>query len=378
MNPAMTTFGDLPEQPGQNYPNNDCEFICGCAEFQVHVFMKDPKPMTGDKLENDKQSAKSWYWWGIPTFFRCDWNEDPAACDIALIGVPHSSGNGSTERDQHLGPRAVRNVSGFYRRAHAIHNFAPFDVARVYDLGDVPLPEAMNNEACVRDIESYFERLDAAGTRPVSIGGDHSITGPIIKALAGPNRKTTSGKPCALIHFDAHTDSYENMPHWLGAKRSAAHWAAYTAREGAVDPQRSVQIGMRGHPSSLIHGGKVGSSSEVLGYRVVPMAEFEELGIEKSVALIRERVGSGPAYITFDLDCLDPSVAPGVSNLEPGFGGFSIREATRILQGLRGLDIIGADVVCLMPTKDSPNQITAQVAMVMMFELISLIASRTA
>jgi guanidinopropionase len=72
--------------------------------------------MTGDKLEKDKQSAKSWYWWGIPTFFRCDWNEDPAACDIALVGVPHSSGNGSTERDQHLGPRAVRNVSGFYRR----------------------------------------------------------------------------------------------------------------------------------------------------------------------------------------------------------------------------------------------------------------------
>ena len=124
------------------------------------------------------------------------------------------------------------------------------------------------------------------------------------------------------------------MPHWLGAKRSAAHWAAYTAREGSVDPVRSVQIGMRGHPSSLIHGGKVGSSSEALGYRVVPMAEFEELGIEKSIALIRERVGDGPAYITFDLDCLDPSVAPGVSNLEPGFGGFSIREATRLFARL--------------------------------------------
>ena len=157
--------------------------------------------MTGDKLENDKQSAKSWYWWGIPTFFRCDWNEDPAACDIALVGVPHSSGNGSTERDQHLGPRAVRNVSGFYRRAHAIHNFAPFEVARVHDLGDVPLPEAMNNEACVRDIESYFERLDAAGTRPVSIGGDHSITGPILKALAGPGRKTLEGQALRAYPF---------------------------------------------------------------------------------------------------------------------------------------------------------------------------------
>lgn len=329
-----------------------------------------------DNLEADRNSSRNWYWWGIPTFFRCPWNEDPAAAEIALVGVPHSSGNGSTERDQHLGPRAVRNVSGFYRRAHGVHGFSPWDAAKIHDLGDVPLPEAMNNEACVRDIEAFYARLDAAGTRPVSIGGDHSITGPIIKAIAGPGRKLSGGKPCALIHFDAHTDSYDNMPHWLGAKRSAAHWAAYTAKEDAVDPARSVQIGMRGHPSGAIHAGGVGGSSRALGYQVITMAEFEELGIARTIEMIRGRVGDQPAYITFDLDCLDPSVAPGVSNLEPGFGGFSIREATRLLQGLKGLDIIGGDVVCLMPTKDSPNQITAQVAMVMMFELISLIAGR--
>ncbi|MCA0432523.1 MAG: arginase family protein [Proteobacteria bacterium] len=330
--------------------------------------------MSEPSFEAARKSAESWYWWGIPTFFRCPWNEDPAACDIALVGVPHSSGNGSTERDQHLGPRAVRHVSGFYRRAHGVHNYAPFEARRIHDLGDVPLPEAMNNEACVRDIEAFYARLDAAGTRPVSIGGDHSITGPIIKAIAGPGRKLSKGKPVALIHFDAHTDSYENMPHWLGARRSAAHWAAYTVHEGAVDASRSTQVGMRGHPSGLIHGGKVGGSSEALGYRVIKMSEFEEIGIEATLKIIRERAGDGPCYITFDLDCLDPSVAPGVSNLEPGFGGFSTREATRLLQGLKGLDIIGADVVCLMPTKDSPNQITAQMAMVMMFEELNLIA----
>jgi len=327
-------------------------------------------------LDADRKSSQSWYWWGIPTFFRCPWNEDPAAADIALVGVPHSSGNGSTERDQHLGPRAVRNVSGFYRRVHGVHGFSPWDVARINDLGDVPLPEAMNNEASVRDIEAFYMRLDATGSRPVSIGGDHSITGPILKAIAGPGRNLSGGKPCALVHFDAHTDSYDNMPHWLGARRSAAHWAAYTVNEGAVDPSRSVQIGMRGHPASAIHAGGVGGSSRALGYRVITMPEFENLGIEATLKIIRERVGDMPVYITFDLDSLDPSVAPGVSNLEPGFGGFSIREATRLLQGLKGLDIIGGDVVCLMPTKDSPNQITAQVAMVMMFEMISLIAAR--
>jgi guanidinopropionase len=329
-----------------------------------------------DELEAAKRSAQSWYWWGIPTFFRCPWNEDPEAADIALVGVPHSSGNGSTERDQHLGPRAVRHVSGFYRRNHFVHGFAPWDLARINDLGDVPLPEAMNNEACVRDIEAFYRRLDAAGTRPVSMGGDHSITGPILKAIAGPGRRLSDGKPCSLIHFDAHTDSYDNMPHWLGARRSAAHWAAYTAKESAVDPHRSVQIGMRGHPSGAIHKGGVGGSSRELGYRVVTMQEFEELGVDSTLALIRERVGDGPAYITFDLDCMDPSVAPGVSNIEPGFSGFTIREATRLLQGLKGMNIIGGDVVCLMPTKDNPNQITAQMAMVMLFEIICLIAAR--
>lgn len=330
-----------------------------------------------DDLAADRKSAENWYWWGIPTFFRCPWNEDPAAADIALVGVPHSSGNGSTERDQHLGPRAVRHVSGFYRRSHGVHGFTPWDAARIHDLGDVPLPEAMNNEACVRDIEAFYARLDKAGTRPVSIGGDHSITGPIIKAIAGPGRNISGGRPCALIHFDAHTDSYDNMPHWLGAKRSAAHWAAYTVKEDAVDASHSIQIGMRGHPAGAIHKGGVGGSSRELGYRVVTMAEFEDLGIAKTLELIRERVGDLPVYITFDLDSLDPSVAPGVSNLEPGFGGFSIREATRLLQGLKGLNVIGGDVVCLMPTKDSPNQITAQVAMVVMFELLSLIAARS-
>ncbi|NOX74509.1 MAG: agmatinase [Alphaproteobacteria bacterium] len=330
--------------------------------------------MDQQEFEAAKAQSESWYWWGVPTLFRCKWDEDPANCDIALVGVPHSAGNGSTERDQHLGPRAVRDVSGFYRRAHGVHGFAPFEASRVHDLGDVPMPQAMDNAASIGHIEGFFKRLDQAGTRPVSIGGDHSITGPILKAIAGEGSNLAGGKPCALIHFDAHTDSYENMPHWLGVERSAAHWAAYTVREQAVDASRSIQLGMRGHPSSIIHGDKVGSASKSLGYQILTMDEVDDLGIESTIAMIRARVGNTPAYITFDLDCMDPSVAPGVSNPEPGFGGMSIRQATKILQGLKGLNIIGADVVCLMANKDNPNKITAQVAMVMMFELLSLIS----
>jgi len=142
--------------------------------------------MSDTWLEEAKRESSRWYWWGIPTFFRCPWDEDPHRCDIALVGVPHSSGNGSTERDQHLGPRAIRHVSGWYRRAHLKFGFSPWDACRIHDLGDVPLPQAMVNDICVEHIEAYYKRLDEAGVRPVSVGGDHSITGPIVKAIAGP------------------------------------------------------------------------------------------------------------------------------------------------------------------------------------------------
>jgi guanidinopropionase len=129
---------------------------------------------------------------------------------------------------------------------------------------------------------------------------------------------------------------------------------------------------MRGNPRSL---DWLRPSYE-LGYEVIPIERYRELGTERCTEIIRERAGDAPVYVTFDLDCLDPSAAPAVSNLEAGVGGFSIDEANRLLRGLRGLDVIGGDVVCLMPTKDNPNQITAQVAMVVMFEIINLVALR--
>lgn len=330
--------------------------------------------MTDDELADGKRQMQRWYWWGIPTFFRCPWNEDPADSDIAVVGVPHSSGNGSTERDQHLGPRAVRHVSALYRRGHGRFGIVPWDLCRINDAGDVPLPEAMVNDACVRDIEAFMQRFDAAGTRVVSVGGDHAVTGPILKALAGPQSRLTGGRPVALVHFDSHTDTYHHLPHWLGNERSAAHWGSYTVAEGHVDAHRSTQIGIR--PNVGTPGSR--HASEELGYRVVGMDEFEEIGWKRTVEIVRERVGDSPVYVTFDLDSLDPCDAPGVSNLEPGYPGLRVGEAVRMLQGLRGLDIVGGDVVCLMPTKDSPNQITAMNAMVVMFEMIALMADRIA
>jgi guanidinopropionase len=326
--------------------------------------------MDESEFQRKKAEMEPWYWWGIPTFFKCKWDEDPANCDIALVGVPHSSGNGSTERDQHLGPRAVRNVSGWYRRGHQKFGFVPWQAVRINDLGDVPLPHAMVNDICVNDIEGYFKRLDRAGARPVSIGGDHAITGPILKAVAGAGARLSGGRKAALLHFDAHRDDYQHMPHWLGSERSAAHWAAYTVIEQHVDPARSVQLGMRGNPIKPrpdLHASQ-------LGYRLIPADEFFELGVERTIELIRERVGDSPLYITFDLDVLDPAEAPAVSNLEPVYQGLKSADVVKIFHGLRGLDIIGADIVCMIPSKDAPNNITAMTAMVLMFELLSLIA----
>ncbi|HXV25552.1 MAG TPA: arginase family protein [Alphaproteobacteria bacterium] len=328
--------------------------------------------MDDQELEVAKKSMERWYWWGIPTLFRCPWNEDPAACDIGLVGVPHSSGNGSTERDQHLGPRAVRHVSALYRRSHGRFGIEPWSLCRIHDLGDVPLPEAMVNDVSVVHIEDYFKRLDRTGTRPVSIGGDHAITGPIVRAIAGAQSRISRGRKVALVHFDAHTDSYHHLPHWLGSRRSAAHWASYLVTEGFVDATRSTQIGIR--PNVGTPGSR--RASDELGYRIIGMDEIEEIGTRGVIEAVRERVQDSPVYITFDLDSLDPVDAPAVANLEPGYAGIRIGEAVRMLQGLRGFNIIGGDVVCLMPTKDNPNQITAMNAMVVAFEMICLIADR--
>ncbi|MEM7293199.1 MAG: arginase family protein [Pseudomonadota bacterium] len=325
--------------------------------------------MSDFDIDAANQQMQNWYWWGIPTFFKCEYNADPDACDIGLVGVPHSTGNGSTERDQHLGPRQIRHVSGRLRRAHQAFRLHPWSELTIHDLGDVALPEANNNEASVAHIEAYYKHIDAAGCRPVSFGGDHAITGPILKALGGADANLSGGKKIALVHFDAHRDDYQHMPHWLGAVRSAAHWAAYTVEEGAVDVDRSIQIGIRGNPMKPMDN----PAASNIGYRVVPADEIFERGIAETIAIMQERIGDLPVYITFDLDVLDPADAPGVANLEAGYRGLRTYEAIQILHGLRGKNIVGADIVCPMPTVDNPNQITGLTGSVLMFEMLSLI-----
>ncbi len=317
--------------------------------------------------EHDRSMMENLYWWGVPTLFRCP-HEPLGDQDIVLAGVPHSTGNGTTERDQHLGPRAVRNISALQRRVHGEFQIDPWASARISDIGDVPFPRANDNEDCIARITEFYRQIDRAGARPVSIGGDHSITGGIVQALGGG--KLAGGEPVSFLHLDAHTDVFTTVDHFLGAEKSAAHWGAYLADQGQISPPNSMQIGLRGHPRTLDWL----QPSYDYGFNVVTMADYRRRGAADVVAQIKDVLQGRPVYITFDLDCLDPSVAPAVSNIEPGVKGFDMDEARELLHAVRGMNIIGGDVVCMMPTKDHPNNITAMVGAAVMFEMISMIA----
>ena len=317
--------------------------------------------------KHDLSMMENLYWWGIPTLFRCPQDKLETA-DIALVGVPHSTGNGTTERDQHLGPRAVRNVSALQRRAHGDFKIDPWNEVKIIDAGDVPFPRANDNEHCIEQITDFFKAIDNSNTRPVSIGGDHSITGGIVQGLA--NGILTQGEKVCFLHLDAHTDVFTTVDHFLGAKKSAAHWGAYLPDQGMVDPKHSMQIGLRGHPRTLDWL----QPSYDYGYNIVTMKEYRQRGAIDVIEQVKTVLRGRPVYITFDLDCLDPSAAPAVSNIEPGVNGFSVDEAIELMHAVRGMNIIGGDVVCLMPTKDTPNQITSMVAAAIMFEMISMIA----
>lgn len=321
--------------------------------------------------EHLKSMMDNLYWWGIPTLFRCP-NQGPKGADIALVGVPHYTGNGTTERDQHLGPRALRNVSSVGRRRHGDFRLDPWSAAKIVDVGDVPFPRANDNEDCIEQITRFYGQLDAAGARPISVGGDHSITGGIIQAFG--SRYDHQGEPVCFLHLDAHTDVFTKVDHFLGAKKSAAHWGAYLVDQGKVDPTHSMQIGLRGHARTLDWL----QPSYDYGYNVVTMKNFRKREMDSVVAEIQRVLAGRPVYITFDLVCLDPTTVPGVSNIEPGEKGFDIDEAVGFLRAVRGMNVVGGDVVCMMPTKDSPNQITALTAMAVMFEMISMVAETVA
>lgn len=292
----------------------------------------------------------------IATFMRAPLAASLGDVDIALIGVPTDLGVTNRPGARH-GPREIRNASSLMRAFNIGMRLNPYELCRIGDVGDVRFSSRYDLPSQVRDIAAYYARIREAGVIPLSAGGDHFITYPILKGLAGDG-------PVGLIHVDAHTDTWGEV---FGSKFTHAAPFRLATEEGLIDPKRTIQIGIRGG-QNFLDGIEY---SEKSGMRVVFMEEFARLGVDGVIAEARRVVGKGPVYLTFDVDGLDPVYTPGTGT--PEVGGITTLEAQRLLNGLRGLDYIGGDVVEVSPPYD-PSGNTALVGASIMFEILCLIA----
>ena len=309
---------------------------------------KKKSPVTGETY----QPMLSPRYADISTFMRTPLAAELSDLDIALVGVPYDGATTNRPGARH-GPGQIREMSKLIRLVHHVTRVNPYELCRIADVGDVPFSKPHSEEAVSDDIEAFFQQLQTANIIPLAVGGDHLITYPILKALA-------KEKPIGLIHIDAHTDTWDDF---FGAKLSHGTPFRRADEDGLLDPTRTVQIGIRGaHVSTASWDYSVEK-----GMRIIYIEEFEKMGVEAVIAETRRIVGDGPTYISFDIDALDPSFAPGTGT--PEVGGMTTREAQALLRGFRGLNLIGADVVEVAPPFDSTGN-TALVAATMMYEIL--------
>jgi agmatinase len=276
---------------------------------------------------------------------------DFGGLDVALIGIPLDLGvtNRSGTR---YGPRAVRAVDRVGPFEHVLR-VAPIVDHKLADVGDVRFSSRFSLQQSHADIEAFFDKVENAGVVPLAVGGDHSVSHPILRAVGRKH-------PVGMIHIDAHCDTSGTLE---GARFHHGGPFRQAVLDGVLDPERTIQIGIRG--SSEMHA----EFSHDSGMTVIHAEEFARMGVAAVIDKARAVVGLGPTYLTFDIDALDPAFAPGTGT--PEIGGLTTREALDLLRGLAGLDIIGGDVVEVAPQYDSTN-ITAHAAAQMLFEILCL------
>ena len=308
-------------------------------------------PVTGE-IYDPKTSVR---YSEIPTFMRAPLASDLSEIDIALVGVPFDIGVTNRSGARH-GPREIRNMSSLIRLFHPVTRVNPFDLCRVADVGDVRVDKAFHIEAAIESIKSFFCKLHNAGVVPLTAGGDHSITYPILEAIA-------TDKPIGLIHIDAHTDTSDTL---LGS--NVHHGAPFrrAVESGFIDPMRTIQIGIRGAQNTT-EGWEYSLDK---GMRVIFMDEVDQLGIDGVIEEARRVVDDASAYLTFDVDGIDPAYTPGTGT--PEIGGLTTREALALLRGLSGINFVGADVVEVSPPFDNSGN-TALVGATLMYEILCLL-----
>lgn len=293
---------------------------------------------------------------GIPTFMRAPLVTDFTELDIALLGIPYD-GAVEARSGARQGPRQIRDMSSMMRKIHHVTRINPYALCRVGDVGDVHFEQIFDVMASHADITKFIEQLHSSSVIPISAGGDHSITLPILRSLA---KESAVG----LVHIDAHTDCCDEE---MNSKYSHGTPFRRAVEEGLIDPKRTVQIGIRGAANS----DECWEFGKQHGIRIIYIEEFAEIGTDQVIEEARGIVGEQKTYVSFDIDSLDPAFAPGTGT--PEIGGIMPIEAQKIIRGLRGLNIVGADVVEVSPPFDLSGN-TALIAATMMYELLCIIA----
>ncbi len=298
---------------------------------------------------------------GIATFMRLPHVplDHPRASDvqIGLVGLPFDGGVSNRPGPRH-GPRALRDASTMIRAQNGATGVRPFDLARCADLGDVG-PNPVDGPDTLARFETFFADLKGRGVRPLSAGGDHLCTLPVLRGIA---RDT----PLGLVHFDSHTDLY---PAYFGGK-TLTHGNPFrnAVEEGLLDPKRMVQIGIRGTTYDNVDTDFATAN----GIRIIRIEEFFARGVADVMAEAREIVGDKPAYLSYDIDFVDPAVAPGTGT--PEWGGPNAFQAMQVVRECQGLQIVGADLVEVSPPFD-PSGNTAWLGASLMFEILCVMAT---
>ena len=294
------------------------------------------------------------------TFMRLPYQTDLAGVDIAMLGVPFDSGT-SYRSGARLGPREIRAQSSLIRPYSYFQKISPFERLTIVDAGDVDAPP-VGIEPAYAAIESAVDRILAAGAAPLIVGGDHSISLPVLRSAARVHG------PLALVQFDAHIDTWGD---YFGGKYFHGSPFRRAIEERIIAPQQYVQIGIRG---PMYGEDEDFRYQREQGVTTIDIGMVKRDGVERTMARVHDIVGDRALYVTFDIDSIDPAYAPGTGT--PEVGGLTSYEAQELLRALAGLRLVGCDVVEVAPPFDGPGHITSLLAANVMFELLCVFAMR--
>ena len=301
---------------------------------------------------------------GIRTFMRAPHTTDLAGVDAAVYGIPFDTAT-SYRTGPRFGPESIRSASALLRPYNPALGVNVVEKLSIVDYGDLPVSPG-DTERTYGQVEEALRPLVDADVFLLALGGDHSITLAELRVLAGRQEGFPRRQPLALIQLDAHGDTWDE---YFGQRFFHGTTFKRAIEEGLIDPAVSVQAGLRGS----LYGAEDLESARELGLAVVSCDQLRTLEPGGFASLVRTRVGNRPAFLSFDIDVLDPAFAPGTGT--PEVGGLSTSEALTFVRALRGIDIVGADVVEVSPPYDGPGQQTALAAANIAYEILSLRAS---